>query len=1196
MQNVTAGTEEPTAAQDRTVSNPAARERAGDAPTIEPGDVLADRFEIERRLGSGGTGEVFAAVDRESGARLALKALRVPRPGRAHLIKAEFRAVQGIIHPHLVAFHELYVEPERAFLTMDLVEGVPLSQAGSQNWQRLFHQCVVGLGALHARGLVHRDVKPANVLVDENEHVTLIDFGLAGRRDRSARAAGTPAYMAPEQARGQVPTPASDWYAVGVMLYECLTGKLPFDGNDDEVQAAKGWGPPPAPSSLDPRVPEDLDGLCMRLLQARPEDRPDGHEILRVLAGGRVHEGPRPHFVGRARELETLRGVYRALEDGTPSLMIVHGPAGTGKSTVVRRLLDELAGNGRAMVETGACNEYENVPFNAFDGIVDALAQRLAEAEDLHGLAADDLRAAARVFPVLRQLAGENAPAPAETLPREQRRDAFRVLTQVLAKLGDRAPLVLAIDDVQWADRDSLDLLQELLTAPAPPAVLLIACWRTGSGACPFVDTLREAPAAWARQELSLGPLSSAESVQLARALAGTADVDLQRLASESGGNPLLLEELSALGHGGTGVATLEAAIRSRLDHLAAPERQVVELVSAYGRPVPRALAHHLAASHGGRRVVKRLCNLRLARWTGHREDLDVYHPRIREEVYAALAPEPRRAHHLRLVDALRSLGDASAALLAEHLQRGGKTRRALEQMRLAAREAAAGLAFHQAARWLRLALSLPEAKASEGELRIELADILAVAGIGQEASREYEKAAALAGDGGALELRRKSAEQLLVSGHMDEGFSRLDEVHRRLRIRKPRTAAGALVSLLGGRVRLRIDRRRGESPVTAETLQRIDALAAGASGYMLHDTLRGAWFASRQLLYAQRAGDPTRLLRALVNEALYLANEGTRNAAELDALIERARDLARRAGGADGLLYTAIGVGSLLVGRWQQALAALSEAERLLVLAGTGGWWELILCRKFRSIAMWFCGTLTELSEPLETWLDDARARGDAEGYRSFAGEQPILSLARGLADDAREQIGRLQRQLDGGRLDEHGVVNLHNRIQLSLYADDDPQTLLDLAQKLRPFWRSLLARGQLIRVTSQYYVGQCYVAAWAGGGRGDLRARALRAAAKLEGEGARYATLYAQMLRAAIAHLGGDDGEARRLLEDASAGFAADGQRLAWAGARWRLGELVGGPAGASIIDEGQQEMNALGIGDPRRFLRIVAPGFHG
>src|SRR5262249_3334915 len=178
-----------------------------------------------------------------------------------------------------------------------------------------------GLSALHGFGKVHRDIKPSNILVSREARVVLLDFGVVWERGRdehltdSQQVIGTASYMAPEQAASRIVGPAADWYSVGVVLYQALTGRLPFDGTPVEILLDKQRYEPPPPSAAVTGVPEDLDRLCVDLLRTDSRKRPSGEEVLRRLGGAGQHTPVVPSdraqlFVGREKELAALGNAF----------------------------------------------------------------------------------------------------------------------------------------------------------------------------------------------------------------------------------------------------------------------------------------------------------------------------------------------------------------------------------------------------------------------------------------------------------------------------------------------------------------------------------------------------------------------------------------------------------------------------------------------------------------------------------------------------------------------------------------------------------------------------------------------------------------------------------------------------------------------------------------------------------------------
>ncbi len=230
-------------------------------------------YRLIRELGRGGMGVVFEAVHVLRGDRVALKMLPQVDGAQLYRFKREFRSAADISHPNLIGLHNLESDGAQWFFTMDLIEGVDfldyVRPGGPLDLPRLrsaFSQLVMGAMALHRNHIIHRDLKPSNVMVTHDGHVILLDFGLVveldqpGATQSTDKIAGTPAYMAPEQAAATVVTPACDWYAVGVMLYEALAGARPFNGTLWQIlQDKQALDPPPLPQ--DQAVPEDLEML-----------------------------------------------------------------------------------------------------------------------------------------------------------------------------------------------------------------------------------------------------------------------------------------------------------------------------------------------------------------------------------------------------------------------------------------------------------------------------------------------------------------------------------------------------------------------------------------------------------------------------------------------------------------------------------------------------------------------------------------------------------------------------------------------------------------------------------------------------------------------------------------------------------------------------------------------------------------------
>jgi len=269
----------------------AAIEEAGSLASgkMRAGTKVAGRFVIERPLGAGGMGAVYLARDEQLGESVALKVIAgmaLLDPGSAERLRREASLARKISHPNVVRMHDLGEEHGLLFVSMEYVAGESLGARIQRlgtltpaQLRPLVAQLCEGLSAAHAVGIVHRDLKPANVLIDANDRVKLIDFGIA-RGDLQAgmtatnMVVGTPEYMAPEQVRGGAVDARTDVYALGAVLYHALTGRPPFRGETPiSVGLAHCQDPVTPPRQLRPDIPAVWDQVITRALEKTPAAR-----------------------------------------------------------------------------------------------------------------------------------------------------------------------------------------------------------------------------------------------------------------------------------------------------------------------------------------------------------------------------------------------------------------------------------------------------------------------------------------------------------------------------------------------------------------------------------------------------------------------------------------------------------------------------------------------------------------------------------------------------------------------------------------------------------------------------------------------------------------------------------------------------------------------------------------------------------
>jgi serine/threonine protein kinase/predicted ATPase len=631
---------------------------------------------------------------------------------------------------------------------------LPTTTANVDRVREVFRQLAVGVTALHAADKLHRDLKPSNVLVTDAGRVVILDFGLVanladapseidspewqspGQRQvflsTDDSLAGTFAFMSPEQAARAALTPASDWYTVGVMLFQALTGRLPFEGPPRDVLAQKLEVDAPIPSQLVSGIPDDLERLIVALLRRDAAERPSAGEILSVL-GTATHDAPSATavmpdiFVGRGAHLRALEQAFRAMRSGRVVVCHVSGGSGAGKSTLLSKFLDGLVVTDDAVVLRGRCYEQESVPYKALDSLVDSLARYLLtlDHDDVGRMAPPHVGELARVFPVLARVPAFAASTAAVAAgdPRTVRRHATEALRSLLVALGRTAPLVLCIDDLHWGDLDSASVISELVSAPGAPQLLLILSYRSEyleTSAC--LKALRsrgEDSASGLQVRIDVDALTPDDTRVLTEALLGgscggsdSRDA-IDWVVRESGGRPLFVYELVAHLKSGAALETrpdLDTVLWERVVRLPEVSRRLLEVIAVAGRPVQlrdaqtAALLPMLPTD-----VVANLRAARLVRTSGRtlHDEIETFHDRIRESITARLSLSDRRHYHASLAATLEHAGRADAETLAAHFEGADDRERASGGYEQAALEAVHVVAFERAEALFRRAAAL---------------------------------------------------------------------------------------------------------------------------------------------------------------------------------------------------------------------------------------------------------------------------------------------------------------------------------------------------------------------------------------------------------------------------------------------------------------------------------------------------------
>lgn len=1238
--------------------------------------ATTDRYQVLRRIGAGGMGVVYEAEDKERNQKVALKTINDPNVEQVYQLKREFRALADLSHPNLVALYDLVVDAEACFFTMELLDGDDLlsyialnstadgggsiaqlstinapfptppmgvptvtaedstqrsaeaeSPCDFERLRRALPQLVQGLLALHGAGKIHRDVKPSNIRVTTDGRVVLLDFGLVAELERrragdEGMIVGTIAYMAPEQCAGEVSlTPAADWYALGVVMFQCLTGRLPFEGAAAKVILEKQIKNAPRPSRLVRGIPKDLEEMCCELLDREPTARPSGRALLARLTGERTSVPSLSYqtgFSGREAELATLEASLLPLANKRASVVVVRAPSGMGKTALIQRFFERVrATHENALLLRGRCLEREDVPYKAIDDLIDDLSEwwRDQTPKDAQAILPRDASMLPTLFPVLGRVpAIADAPRTRGVLdPQARRTHAFEALREALQRLSDRRTLVLFLDDMQWVDRDTTTLLADVMRAPDPPPLLLVLATRLDDSE-PVLQLVRRFDAE--PTIVDVGPLPDDIAIGLALSqlqdkTAGSDEI-ARRLVSEAQGSPFFLIELTRYLQGrslaeiaGKG---LDAMLTERIDGLGDAARLMAEVIAVAGEPLTRRMLAAATAVPSAE-LTKHMSTLRgqrVLRASGSRNDdtIEPYHDRVRESVLGALSVERRAKHHRAL--AIAMAGQGTAEQLARHWYGAGEVDKAAPHARRAGDEARNKLDFDLSARWYAIALEGSTwTDHDRRELRTQLADALADAGRPREAADQFKAAADGADSGARLELHRRAAGALLQSGYVTEGMELTHVVLTGVGLSMPKTPGAALFSMLWRRAWLRI-RGLGFTPrpvteISQAELTRVDVCEGVSFGLALVDTFRSMDFGARFLASALRLGEPWRVSRALALEADFLAVTA-KNKRALE-LLDRLEQLTPtlEAPQAESQLMTTRGLVDFFVhNRFRSAFEMLTEAiARYRAVVGRMGF-ELDTVTLFQCWSLYYMGELGELSRRVPAMAEAAVRNGNRYTAVTLRCAFPVAWLARLEPETVAAELDAALASwtVPEGTFQLQHLFALCSRVDLAMYRGDPEAATPQIAAAWKPMRRSLIDRPplhQLLLVTTfGRHALACAAAAPADSPRRKQALALVRRYAKKSRK--RHLPLMAAgslMLDGGVAELEGRTVDAIAIYRRTIAAMDAHDLMLFSNAVRARLGTLLGGDDGRAMRTTAIDWLTGQGARDPETMYAMLLPG---
>jgi serine/threonine protein kinase/class 3 adenylate cyclase len=731
-----------------------------------PDSFVGGRYRVERFLGDGGKKRVFLAHDTTLDRPVAFALLRsegLDATGRQRLVREAQSMARIGTHPNLVAIHDIGEEDGTPFLVEEFMPGGDLAIKLRDHPPTLAETLRLGMSVcdalvfIHDQQLIHRDLKPSNVFLTEDGTAKVGDFGLAVSLDRTRLTTegsliGTAAYMPPEQALGGDVTARSDIYSLGAMLYELVTGRPPFVGDDPTSVISQHINTPPvAPSWHSEHCPPALEELILRCLAKSPEERPESAiEVRAALASvdpeakSATHSGSganpldrlaRGVFVGRDAELDRLRQSFDRAYSGSGNLAMLVGEPGIGKTRTTEELATYAQMRG-SLVLWGRTHESAGMPpYWPWLQVGNAVSaeELTAIGPEMPPQATSEL---SRIFAWLRDQPNYTPPEDVAE-PEVAQFRLFDAYATFLRVLSERQPLVIVLDDLHWADKPSLLLLQFVARELRGRRILVVGTFRDTDlvRTHPLSETLAELNRDPGFERIVLRGLTRDEVLSYIRASANQ-DPDsrlVDRIHEETEGNPFFLSEVvqlmaqeGQLNGGGTLRSVSEIALPDgvrealgrRLDGLSEEGQELLQVAAIVGREFAYEVLTILG-DHDDDMLLGLIEESLAARVIEETERAGRYrftHALMQETLLDELSTTRRVRLHGRVAEALEQrwgeLADERASRLAQHFMESATltashSERALHYSLIAGHAAEAQAAFGEASRHYRACLSL---------------------------------------------------------------------------------------------------------------------------------------------------------------------------------------------------------------------------------------------------------------------------------------------------------------------------------------------------------------------------------------------------------------------------------------------------------------------------------------------------------
>jgi hypothetical protein len=737
------------------------------------------RYKVTKKLGEGGKGIVFKAEDTRLGRTVAIKVIKGEGLDQESFARfeQEAKATAGLSHSNIVAIYDIGQEGESHYLILEFVDGPSLSglirsQPGARcdaaTTLRIGSQLCQALGYAHSHGILHRDIKPENIIITSTGLPKLMDFGLAralGGPNLTQRGVivGTPSYLPPEQALGKRSDTRSDLYSLGCVLYEMVTGRHPFLGDDPvKIIFSHINDLPMMPRRLAPEIPEALEQVILKLLSKDPDQRYQSagdlfqalESVKEVIEARPLPVGvptvenvteriptPEPRWaqtlVDREQEIRILRARLDAALRGEGSLVFITGEAGIGKTRLAYELRSYAKLRGAQCLMSKGGEREGAVPYQPWSDIIKEYARwapPLLVFKAVGTFAAELVK----LVPELGEKLGtipSSAPAPSA----QPHVRLYEAVTQFFVNISKEVPLVLFLDDLQWLDDASMALLHHMARAITAEHLLVMGAYRDMEldGQRSLSRSIAEINRERLSYALPLKRLAFDHVLQMIRQTFGdNVPGELPDLVyGKTEGNPLFVEEVlrSLVEEGavyplekGWAVKDLsqihvprviKEVLGKRLECLDEESCHVLTAAAVIGREFSFPMLRDVTGL-GENELIDMIDKCLQARLVVARHILgeEVYafaDTQLRDILYEDISPVRRRRQHMKVGEAVERVCakkiDNYLEALAYHFLEGNDLSRAIDYCQKAGDKAARLFAWDQARKYYETALKLME-------------------------------------------------------------------------------------------------------------------------------------------------------------------------------------------------------------------------------------------------------------------------------------------------------------------------------------------------------------------------------------------------------------------------------------------------------------------------------------------------------